>query len=106
MSPIKFKHAKEKKKKDKSGLSDSVREELDAMQAPELNKTVADAEQAIFTAKKERDDNEEYQKAKQAVKDLSGSFRDLKKYQYSKIKYALKRLQVLSGDASADELDD
>lgn len=100
---MKFK--KEKTKKPKDGLLDSVREEIDALDEAGLNKCVATAEQAITTAKAELSANEHFVAAKEKVKDLSSGLKDVRKYQGAKISYALKRIQVIKGDLEASELD-
>jgi hypothetical protein len=90
-------------KKNKSPLSEDVRNELDGMPPSGLHKVIADAEEAIAQATKERDGNEKYQQAKQAVSDLSLGLKDLKKYQGAKIKYSLRRLRELRGEDCGDE---
>lgn len=78
-------------------------EELDGMDETALRKVVADSEETVATATKQRDENEKYKKAKQAVKDLSGGLRDLKSFQNARKQYALHRLRELRGDVPAAE---
>lgn len=87
-------------KNTKEILTEDARNELDSLSAESLHKVIADAEEAILTATKERDANEKYQQAKQAVTDLSSGLKDLKKYQGAKIGYSLKRLRELRGDSN------
>lgn len=79
-------------------LIDSVMEEMDAMDTADLQRTIAEAEEAIATAKKEMEKNPEYQRAKEAVSDLSRGMKDTKAYQNAKIQYCLLRLKEQKGD--------
>lgn len=63
----------------------------------ELQALIANSEEAIATALRERDANPQYQAARQAVKDLSAGMREVKSYQGAKIQYALHRLRELNG---------
>lgn len=83
-------------KKKKELLSEEVRTELDGMDATTLRKAIADSEQNIATAKRELDANEHYQKAKADLRDLSGGFRDVRKYQGAKIAYCLAKLEGMT----------
>lgn len=74
-------------------LPDTAVEEMQELNKEQLEQGIVASEQAIDTAQTERDGNPSYQAAKQAVKDLSESFRELKKYQTAKIQYALILLQ-------------
>lgn len=89
-------------KQKKETLSDDVRSELDAMDAGALNKVIADASEAIATAKKELDANPKYQAAKEAVTDCSAGMKEVKKYQGAKINYSLRRLRELRGEADGE----
>jgi len=60
---------------------EAVIAELEAMQVPDLNKRIAQANQAIVKTKSELDDNEDYTKAKGDVKLLSSGLREVKKRQ-------------------------
>ena len=55
--------------------------ELEAMSVPDLNKRIAQANQAIAETKAELDKNEEYTSAKADVSLLSSGFREVKKRQ-------------------------
>jgi hypothetical protein len=84
-------------------LSDSVIEELDAMSGPALEKAVAQSEENISRATRERDANKEYKIAKAAVSDLSAGLRDAKAYQNAKIQYALLRLREMGQGEELNE---
>jgi len=88
---------KKEKSAKKNKLPESVVEELDAMDEQALQKQVTDSTQAISTAKKERDENENYQAAKLAVSDLSAGLKEVKAYQGAKIAHCLARLTELKG---------
>jgi hypothetical protein len=74
-------------------------EELDKLDEAELNKTIAEAQQAIETATEERNANERYQGAKQVIADLNGGLRNVRGFQNAKIGYALLRLKSLKDEA-------
>lgn len=74
-------------------LPEETINEFDGFDQNGLRKVIADANEAILTATKERDENEAYQQAKQAVKDLSAGLKDVKKFQNAKIQYCLHRLR-------------
>lgn len=80
-------------------LTETVATEMRAMTASELERCLADSERAIAKATKERNENPNYQAAKQAVKDLSEGLRELRSYQNAKIEYALR---LLDGDSSEE----
>jgi hypothetical protein len=88
----------QKLEKLKKTLSDTVIEELDALDETGLKKAVSDSTEAIETATRERNDNPKYQTAKLAVTDLSGALKDTKKYQKAKITYSIYRLRELRGE--------
>lgn len=78
-------------------LPKTVKDEMDEMLGNDLRRCVADSEENIATAVRERDDNTQYQAAKQSVKDLSEGLREVKSYQTAKIQYALHLLRELNG---------
>jgi|ERR1700688_1778197 len=67
-----------------------VLKELEASSVEELNKRIAQANQAISDVKLELDDNEEYQKAKNDAKLFSSAFRETKARQGAIIKVSLQ----------------
>jgi len=67
-----------------------VLQDLEAMDLADLNKRIAQANQAISETKAELDDNEDYEKAKNDVKLLSSGFREVKKRQNAIIAVAVK----------------
>lgn len=79
-------------------LPESVVQELDALPIAELNSVIAQAEEAISTAIRERDANPKYQEAKESCKALSEGMREVKTYQRAKIEYSLHRRRELNGD--------
>ena|SRR5665213_1710747 len=58
--------------------AEDVLKDLEAMEVADLNKRIAQANQAISDTKAELDENEKYAAAKLAVKDLSSGFREVK----------------------------
>lgn len=84
-------------------LPKSVVEEMDALPETNLQVMIAQSEESIATAVRERDNNPQYQAAKQAVLDLSAGLRDVKSYQTAKIQYALYRLRELNGTNDEEE---
>jgi hypothetical protein len=76
-----------------------VLEEMDKLGETDLQKSIAQSEEAIAQATRERDANTKYNDAKQAVSDLSEGLKGVKKYQTAKIHYALQRLRELRGDS-------
>jgi uncharacterized small protein (DUF1192 family) len=70
--------------------AEEVLKELEAMDVPDLNKRIAQANQAISETKAELDANDEYTKAKNDVKLLSSSFREVKGRQNAIISVAVK----------------
>lgn len=64
--------------------------ELEAMDVADLNKRIAQANQAISDTKSELDENEKYAQAKLVTKDLSSGFRDVKKRQNAIIAVAVQ----------------
>lgn len=84
-------------------LSPQIIEELDALDEAAIKSGIATSEEAIASATRERDANSDYKAAKQAVKDLSESLRDLKKFQSARIHYGLIRLRILSGEDVGDD---
>ena len=70
--------------------SEEVLAELEAMDLADLNKRIAQANQAISETKAELDANEEYMKAKNDVKLLSSGFREVKTRQNAIIAVAVK----------------
>ena len=67
-----------------------VLQDLEAMDLADLNKRIAQANQAISETKAELDANEDYEKAKNDVKLLSSGFREVKKRQNAIIAVAVK----------------
>lgn len=84
-------------------LTDSGVEEIITLPAPGLHKVVSDSEANIARATKERDENPEYQKAKQACKDLSIGLSNVKKYQKAKAFLALSLLGEMDGQTMSEE---
>ncbi len=76
-------------------LRRDVLEEMQALAPEDLIAGVTASEQAIAGAREQLDANPAYQDAKENVKAISQSFRDLKKYQTAKIQYALLLLKEL-----------
>lgn len=70
-----------------------VAEQMRSYAKEQLEGVIVASEQAIDQAKTELDGKSEYIAAKQVIKDLSESFRDLKKYQRAKIEFALILLE-------------
>jgi len=70
--------------------SEEVLAELEAMDLADLNKRIAQANQAISETKAELDANEDYVKAKNDVKLLSSGFREVKTRQNAIIAVAVK----------------
>lgn len=68
---------------------EEVVRELEAMSVEELNKRIAQANQAISTTKSELDGNENYVKAKEDAKLLSSGLREVKKRQNAIIEIAV-----------------
>jgi uncharacterized small protein (DUF1192 family) len=64
--------------------------ELEAMEVADLNKRIAQANQAILGTKAELDENMEYTAAKETTKLLSSGFREVKKRQTAIIAVAVK----------------
>lgn len=77
--------------------------EMDALSEADVKSAIAESEQAIATATKERDANPGYQEAKENVKALSEGLRDVKKRQNAKIAYGLRCLSRLAGNDLGDE---
>jgi uncharacterized small protein (DUF1192 family) len=69
---------------------EDVLADLEAMDVADLNKRIAQANQAISDTKAELDGNENYEKAKNDVKLLSSELRDVKKRQNAIIAVAVK----------------
>lgn len=69
---------------------EDVVRELEAMTVEELNKRVAQANQAISDTKADLDKNPDYTQAKEDVKLLSSGFREVKKRQNAIITVAIK----------------
>lgn len=74
-------------------LPEAVVQEMDTLVAVGLNAVIAQAEEAMASAIRDRDANPKYQSAKQACKDLSEGLKDTKNYQTAKIHYALHLLR-------------
>lgn len=70
--------------------AEEVLAELEAMDVPNLNKRIAQANQAISDTKAELNENEKYEMAKNDVKLLSSSFREVKGRQSAIIAIAVK----------------
>lgn len=68
---------------------ENVVRELEAMEVVDLNKRIAQANQAISETKTELDQNDNYTSAKNDVKLLSSSFREVKKRQNAIIAVAV-----------------
>lgn len=64
--------------------------ELEAMEVADLNKRIAQANQAISDTKAELDENDAYTEAKETSKLLSSGFREVKKRQNAIIAVAVK----------------
>lgn len=60
---------------------EDVLKELEAMEVADLNKRIAQANQAISDTKAELDENDAYVEAKENTKLLSSGFREVKKRQ-------------------------
>lgn len=86
-------------------LPDSVIEEIDLMSQAELEKTIAQSEENISRATRERDANLQYRQAKEAVSDLSAGLRDVKAFQNAKIHFALLKIRVLKGEDTGEDLE-
>lgn len=88
-------------------LSASTFEEMDMMDEAGLNKAIAQAEENISVALKEKDKNSRYQDAKSIVSDFNSATKDVKDYQGAKIAFALVKLKLLANDDSiaADVID-
>jgi hypothetical protein len=69
---------------------EDVVRELEAMTIEDLNKRVAQANQAISDTKSELDKNTDYVQAKEDVKLLSSGFREVKKRQNAIITVAIQ----------------
>lgn len=69
---------------------EDVVRELEAMTVENLNKRVAQANQAISDTKAELDENQKYVQAKEDVKLLSSGFREVKKRQNAIITVAIQ----------------
>jgi septation ring formation regulator EzrA len=69
---------------------EDIVKELEAMDTAALNKRIAQANQAIAETKAQLDANVKYAQAKEAVKDLSSGFRDVKKRQNAIISVAVQ----------------
>ena len=69
---------------------EDVLAELEGMDLPDLNKRIAQSNQAISDAKSELDANEKYEQAKSDVKLLSSGMREVKKRQNAIIAVAVK----------------
>jgi hypothetical protein len=74
-------------------------DEINAKSKAELETLIAESQDAIRTATKERDANPKYAEAKQAVKDLSEGLKAVKKRQMAKIELALR---LRSGDSEQE----
>ncbi len=79
-------------------LIDSVVEEMDQMTPDELRKTIAQANQSIETAIKERDENTNYINAKEVASTFNSALSLTKNYQSAKIALGLLLLKEESGD--------
>ena len=69
---------------------EEVLAELEAMDVTELNKRIAQANQAILNTKAELNQNQEYLSSKENVKLLSSAFREVKKRQTAVIAVAVQ----------------
>ena len=69
---------------------EDVLRDLEAMDLADLNKRIAQANQAISDTKTELDQNDEYAQAKGTTKLLSSGFREVKKRQNAIIAVAVK----------------
>jgi hypothetical protein len=69
---------------------EEVLKDLEGMELADLNKRIAQANQAILGTKAELDENSAYTEAKENVKALSSSFREVKKRQNAIIAVAVK----------------
>jgi hypothetical protein len=69
---------------------EDVLKELESMDLPDLNKRIAQANQAISETKAELDENEKYTEAKNVTKLLGSGFREVKKRQSAIIAVAVK----------------
>ncbi len=70
-------------------LPQDVISEMQAMSPDALKNQLVSSEQAIDQARTELDDSPAYQQAKEDIKALSAGYRELKKFQFAKIQYAL-----------------
>lgn len=78
-----------KVEKIRNQLGPETIKELEALSKAELERVIADAEQAIKQATEERDANPAYQEAKENIKALSEGLKEVKKRQQAKIQFAL-----------------
>lgn len=69
---------------------EDVVRELEAMEVADLNKRIAQANQAISDTKAELDDNEAYIEVKENAKAMSAGFREVKKRQNAIIAVAVQ----------------
>lgn len=69
---------------------DDVLKELEAMTTEDLNKRIAQANEAIVSTKAELDENDEYVKAKETTKLLGSGLREVRKRQNAVIKVCLQ----------------
>ncbi len=69
---------------------EEVVRELEAMDLPDLNKRIAQANQAISDVKAELDENQEYTSAKEVTKLLGSGLREVKKRQNAIIAVAVR----------------
>jgi hypothetical protein len=77
---------------------DSIIQDLESMDGAGLNKRIAQAHEAIDSAKEELNQNPDYIRHKEMLKDVSSSFRDAKKRQNAIIKVCLE-LRRARGEA-------
>ena len=70
--------------------AEDVLKELEAMDVPDLNKRIAQANQSVSDTKAELNENEAYTEAKENAKLLSSGFREVKKRQNAIIAVAIQ----------------
>lgn len=73
-------------------LGTGVKDEMDAMKEADLRNVIVESTNSISVAIAELEANPQYQKHKEALKDVSASMKEVKKAQKAKIDYSLHRL--------------
>jgi uncharacterized FlaG/YvyC family protein len=73
-------------------LGTGVKDEMDAMKEADLRNVIVESTNSISVAIAELEANPQYQKHKEALKDVSASMKEVKKAQKAKIDYSLHLL--------------